>query len=339
MRLPLCETMLATALLSSNAMGQVTPADYARSEGLRDAWMYLTRNVADPPRWIGNSEKFVYRKTVPGGFSFVVMDARTGEKRPAFDQERLATALTKSSGAQYTALHLPFAAADFSADETVVSFGGAETGRWRCRLTDYTCTALTGGGRGGGQPRAFGVIRDLSVPADNTPKRSPDGKWEAYVNNFNLVLRPAGGGPVTVLSREGSPDDFYDPESIAWAPDSKKLAAYRIRPGYRRYVTHVESSPKDQFQPKTSTQLYPKPGDPVDIDRPVLFLVSPAKQIAIDEALFPNPFQMSRLSWRRDSASLIFEYDQRGHQIYRMIEVDAESGKPRVVVTEEQIGR
>jgi len=337
MRRQLCVTLVAAVLLSAGAvLAQVTPADYARSEGLRDAWMYLTRNVvADPPQWIGAGGKFVYRKTVSGGFSFVVMDAKTGEKRPAFDQEKLAAALNKSLGSKYSALRLPFAEVDLNADETMVSFGDQEIGRWRCRLADYTCMPVTGGGRGGRQPRAFGVVRDLSVPADNTPKRSPDGLWEAYVNNFNLVIRHVGGGPVTILSREGSPDDFYDPESIVWAPDSKKLAAYRVRPGYRRLVTHVESSPKDQFQPKTSTQLYPKPGDPVDIDRPVLFHVSPAKQIAIDDSLFPNPFQMSRLSWRKDSATLAFEYDQRGHQVYRLIEVDAESGKSRVVAAEE----
>src|SRR5215813_4857602 len=102
------ESMLAAVILAGALRAQVTPADYARSEGLRDAWMYLTQNVADPPRWIGNSEKFVYRKTVPGGFSFVVMDAGTGEKRPAFDQERLAGALNKISGSSFTALRLPF---------------------------------------------------------------------------------------------------------------------------------------------------------------------------------------------------------------------------------------
>lgn len=112
MRVPFHVTILAAVLLGGTAWAQVTPADYARSEGLSDAWMYLTKDVADPPpRWIGNSEKFVYRKTVPGGFSFVVMDARTGEKRPAFDQERLAAALTKSSGTGYTALRLPLAEA------------------------------------------------------------------------------------------------------------------------------------------------------------------------------------------------------------------------------------
>ena len=333
MRIQIRESLLAAVLFAAGpVLGQVSPADYARSEGLRDAWMYLTKNVADPARWIGSTTRFVYRKTVPGGFSFVVMDARTGEKRPAFDQERLAAGLGKATGTTYSALRLPFSDVDLSGDETTITFG-LQQSRWRCRLSDYTCTAE--GGRGGGQPRGFGVVRDLTVPADNRPKRSPDGHWEAYVNNFNIVLRPPGGGTVTALSWEGSADNFYDPESIVWAPDSKKLAAYRVRPGYHRLVTHIESSPRDQLQPKVSTQFYPKPGDPVDIDRPVLFHVDPARQIAIDDALFLNPYLMSRLSWRKDSATLTFEYDQRGHQVYRLIEVDAETGKARVVAGDE----
>ena len=323
-----------TAAFFANAglvWGQVAPTDYTRSEGLRDAWMYLTKNVADPAHWIGDTSEFVYRKTVPGGFSFVVMDARTQAKRPAFDHERFAAALSKASGTTYTALRLPFSEADFTNDKSAILFRFSES-RWRCTLANYVCGPMA---FRAGQPRGFGVVRDLSVPADNTPKRSPDGHWEALVNNFNIVIRPAGGGAMTTLSRDGSPANFYDPESIAWAPDSKKLAAYRVQPGYHRSVTHVESSPKDQLQPKVSLQFYPKPGDAVDIDRPVLFQVSPARQMNIESAQFPNPYQMSRLSWRKDSATLSFEYDQRGHQVYRLIEVDAESGKPRVAAGDE----
>src|SRR5215472_2123385 len=115
MKLRLCETLLAAVLIGGvAALGQVTPGDYARSEGLRDAWMYLTRNVADPPRWIGNTGKFVYRKTVAGGFSFVVVDAATGEKRPAFDQERMAAALNKLTGSNYAAFRLPFTSIDLN---------------------------------------------------------------------------------------------------------------------------------------------------------------------------------------------------------------------------------
>ncbi len=170
---------------------------------MRDSWIYLTRNVADPARWIGDTNQFVYRKTVPGGFSFVVMDARTLEKRPAFDQERLRAALSKASGTTYTALKLPFTDVEFTNDQKAISFNFEET-RWRCSLSDYTCAKASRPG----QPRGFGVVRDLTVPADNRPKRSPDGHWEAYVNNFNIVIRPASGGPVTILSRDGSPQQL-----------------------------------------------------------------------------------------------------------------------------------
>ncbi len=91
-----------------------------------------------------------------------------------------------------------------------------------------------------GQPRAFGVVRDLAIAADNGPRRSPDGKWEAYVENFNIAVRPVGGAWKRISS-DGSDANFYDPESIAWSPDSAKLAAYRVRPGFRRIVTRVLS--------------------------------------------------------------------------------------------------
>ena len=327
----MCGGLAAVLLVASPVWGQVTPADYARSEGLREAWMYLTENVADPAAWIGDTSEFVYRKTVPGGFSFVVMDARTLQKRPAFDQARLAAELSRISGTTYTALRLPFASVQFSRDGRALVID-SPAGRLRCTVADPVCVKAPARS---GQPRGFGVVRDLTVPADNSSKRSPDGKWEAFTLNFNIVVRPTGSDRVTVLSMDGSPNDFYDPESIAWAPDSKKLAAYRVRPGYHREVTHVESSPKDQLQPKVSVQFYPKPGDPVDIDRPVLFHVDPARRIPIDDGLFNNPYQMSRLTWRKDSATLTFEYDQRGHQVYRLIEVDAETGTPRVIAAEE----
>ena len=39
--------------------------------------------------------------------------------------------------------------------------------------------------------------------------------------------------------------------------------------------------------------------------------------------------------WRKDGRAFTFEYNQRGHQVYRIIEVDAASGKARAVVSDE----
>jgi len=313
------------------AAAQPTATDYDHALSLRDRWMWLTENLADPATWVEKTNRFHYRKTVPGGFQFVITDAATLQKQPAFDHDRLAASLGKAANDSFTGLRLPFDSFHFVDGGKAIEFTWDEAG-WTCHLADYACVKQKPGR--GHQPRGFGVVRDLKIPADNKPKRSPDGKWEAFVQNHNIVVRPTGGPVVTILSTDGSDGDFYDPDSIAWSPDSLKLAAYRVRPGFRREVHRVVSSPRDQVQPEMEVQLYPKPGDLVDFNQPVLFHVSPAKQASIDNALFPEPYIMSRFLWRDDSATVTFEYTRRGHQMVRLLEVDAMSGTPRALITE-----
>ena len=80
--------------------------------------------------------------------------------------------------------------------------------------------------------------------------------------------------------------------SIAWSPDSKKLVAYRTRPGYDRQVHYVESSPADQLQPKhydrSSTA---SPATRWTSPIPALFDVATKKQIEIDQRALPECLQ------------------------------------------------
>ncbi len=166
-------------------------------------------------------------------------------------------------------------------------------------------------------------------------RASPDGVWEAYLNNYNVMLRKKGETKGERLSMDGSEGNYYTLQSIVWSPDSKHLVAYRVRPGYKRILHYVESSPGDQLQPKHATREYTKPGDALDIAQPVLFHVEGRKQIEVDNALFPNPYAISRAAWWKDSRAFTFEYNQRGHQAFRVVEVDAATGKPRALIDEE----
>ncbi len=331
-------TLVLLLGLAGTARAQVTAADYDRAMGLRERWMYLTDGVADPATWVDGTTRFYYRKTVKGGFQFVMVDAQSLQRQPAFDHDKLAAALGAATGEKYTGLRLPFDTFRFTNGERAMEITFNESG-WTCRLPEYTCGARSGGGGGGGgrggQPRSFGTNRDTSVAPDNRPRPSPDGKWEAFVSNDNIVVRARGGKAVKALSSDGAAGNAYDPESIVWSPDSTKIAAYRVRPGFRRIVYRVESSPADQVQPKLHEQLYVKPGDAVDLDQPAVFHVEPAKQLTIANDLFPDPYVMSRLAWRADSRTVAFEYTQRGHQAIRIVEVDAASGAARAVVSEE----
>ncbi|UDF05535.1 S9 family peptidase [Asticcacaulis sp. AND118] len=323
--------LLAQPVWVLPALAAPEVADYEKAIGLRDAWSGLTRDIAEPAQWIEGTQTFVYRKSVEGGFQFILMDATTGQKRVAFDHDRLAAAFNAAVGTNFTGLTLPFTA-PFST--TNFSDGGRklsirwDEAMWNCDLVAYKCEKAVRNRQG----RGFsGVVRDLKTPADNTPKLSPDGKWLAFVDNFNVAIKPKAGGETIRLSTDGSEGLFYDPESIQWSPDSQKIVVLRVQPGFRREVVRVISSPKDQVQPKIDIQLYPKPGDAIDIDRPVLFDVTTKKQTHIPYDLFSNPLRLRDLTWRKDSKGLRFEYDQRGHQVYRLIEADAATGKTRVV--------
>jgi hypothetical protein len=111
--------------------------------------------------------------------------------------------------------------------------------------------------------------------------------------------------------------------------------AYRVRPGFRRQVHYVKSSPANQLQPKTLTIAYAKPGDVLDLEKPVL--VDDRKEIVIDYSLFPNPFELARPHpvWSKDGLAFPFECNQRGHPAYRVSEAGRRWGKARPIVDEE----
>jgi dienelactone hydrolase len=186
------------------------------------------------------------------------------------------------------------------------------------------------------QPREGrpGVGAQFSAPEPPEVCASFDGKWEAFIRNFNVFVKPAGDQPAFPLSYDGSEGNYYTLRTVAWSPDSKKLAAYHTRPGYDREVSYIESSPADQLQPKNTKIFYRKPGDALDIAWPVLFDLASRQKIEIDHALFPNPYALSPPVWWKDSRGFTFEYNQRGHQAYTVIEVDANTGHARPLISE-----
>src|SRR5471032_2026003 len=138
-------------------------------------------------------------------------------------------------------------------------------------------------------------------------------------------MRPfacTGASEGTHISFDGSEGNPYTISWLAWSPNAKMIAAYRVRPGYRRMVRYVESSPADQLQPKTFERYYQKPGAVLDLQQPHFFAVATKQETIVDNALFPNPYDLSRIEWRKDNRAFTFEYNQRGHQLYSVIEVD-----------------
>jgi dipeptidyl-peptidase 4 len=179
-------------------------------------------------------------------------------------------------------------------------------------------------------------------PAANRTRRqggaganSLDGQWAAFVRDHNLFIRDKNGGEEIQLSEDGKAGDSYSPGEIWWSPDSKKVVAMRTEPGQEHKIYEVESSPADQVQPELRTLDYLKPGDRIAHPHPELFDVAAKKHVATDEKLFPNPWTIEDVRWAADSSRFTFVYNQRGHQILRIISVDASSGEAKPIVDEQ----
>jgi len=164
--------------------------------------------------------------------------------------------------------------------------------------------------------------------------KSPDGKWFAFIKEYNLYVQNPENGEEIPLSSDGTEEDAYS-ERVYWSPDSEKIVTLRIKKGDDRKIYHIESSPKDRLQPKLHTLSYAKPGDRIDIPRPQLFNVVGERQIPIADRLFSNPWSISKIRWAPDSSSFTFLYNQRGHQILRFISVDAATGEARTIIDEQ----
>ena len=279
---------------------QVTPADYARSEGLREAWMYLTKDVADPARWIGDTSRFVYRKTVPGGFRFFVMDARTLRKAAGLRSGAARGGLSLGVGNHLIRrFDCPSRKSISRATDRHRVPPSSEPLEMQTVPTRLRRRALPA------EPASrLRVVRDLSVSARQTPNALRRQIWEADVDDFNLVISAAGGGPVTILSREARPDDFYDPESIVRAPCSRSSPPTVCGPVIAAKSPTSNPPPRTSCSPRSAVGFTPSPATRwISSARLPL---APARQIAIDER--SQSYQTSRLLGGRTARTLSFEY-------------------------------
>ncbi len=312
---------IALIVLPAGLQAQGTIEDYERADALRG----MVNGLADLD-WIGDSDLFWYRKSGREGKEFLLVDADRRRRRAAFDHARLAEMLNRAAGEEYEADALPFDRIEFVDDEQKLRFT-VEGWWWTCDLESYEC-------RKGEEVRRRG--RGESQQTQDEPRAvvSPDSTREAFVRDHNIWVRQRGEREEYQLSFDGSDGEYYS-DSIIWSPDSRMLVGSLTRPGFERIIHYVESSPEDQVQPKHVTRVYTKPGDALTVRNPRLFRIDSKEVVTLDDTLFENQYNLGRIAWREDSRSFTFEYNQRGHQVYRVLESDASTGIVRALIDEQ----
>ncbi len=291
-----CLCLLAMAFGAGSTAAQVTRADYERA----DTILKCSDRVYSPaihPEWIDSSHYFWYKNHEKEGDFFYLVNAENGKKQRAADKKGLAAFFSKKQK---------------ELAESLLKEEEKKPDRWR---------------------------RREEAPA---PVVSPDKKWEAYVKDNNLYISPVRDEKEkdkpkeeVALTMDGTNNLRYDAWSIIWSPDSRKLAAVKVRDVQERRIPLIESSPSSQKQPILQWRDYAKPGDVLPVYLPVLFDVEARKQVALDVAPYENQYYLNLTGWRKDSRAFTFEFNQRGHQRYVIGEVNAADGSIRHLVDEQ----
>lgn len=323
---------LPLMLLSSGpAFAQGTLEDYNRAYSLRQKFSgYQVYHSDVNPHWVTGTSSFWYLQRTPQGNEYLLVDADRQIRRPLFVRDSLAVQLQQSLGRRVDARNLPLDKGNLEASLDVFRFV-CDGYNWRYEIAANRLTR-----EGKVPPRRKG--RHWMETDDEKgwgPVTSPDGKYEAYIKNDNIFVRDKASGRERQLSQDGTLSNYYS-SYIQWSPDSRKVLSCRIRPVQKRYVYYVESSPRDQLQPKLHQQEYAKPGDELPFKVPCIFHVETGQRCIPETSLFAHQYSLSYLRWDADSKSVTFEYNERGHKTYRVLELSAEDGKVRTLIEEKE---
>ena len=310
---------------------QGTVEDYNRAYALREK--YNAKHVLYAgvvPHWVDQTSAFWYVRQTEKGKEYVKVDAASKKRTALFDQQRMASALTEKAGREINAYNLPLQNCRLNISLDTLRF--QLDGKFWAYSIKNNRLLDEGAIPSRGKERHWMEVDDEK---EGSPVTSPDGKWTAFIKNDNVYVREVATGKEKQLSQDGTLSNYYS-SYIQWSPDSKSVVSCRIRPVEKRYVYYVESSPADQAQPKLHKQEYAKPGDELRFKVPCIFEVESGRRLIPSTELFSHQYELSGPMWNADSKAITFEYNERGHKVYRVLEMSAVDGSVRTLIEEKE---
>ncbi len=333
---------LVMGTLSAGAAAQgraLTADDYARAErfvGYNTT--PLVEHAVQSVTWLDN-DHFWYRDHDASGDHYLRFDTATGKAEPAFNQARLATALSKLVGKPVDASKLGLTNFIVTADGRLdVDLRGKH---YLCDLkAAAVCTA--------------GKDEDASGVGNEPGVLSPDKRSEAFVRDWNLWLRDVATGKETELTIDGVENFGYATDNagwkhtnkaiLVWSPDSKQIATFQQD---QRKTGDMVLVGTNVGHPKVEKWKYPLVGDKdvtmierviVDVDsRKVLRLKMPPDQhrsTLCDDVSCGREGGWDDVQWAPDARTLAFVSSSRDHKQAWFRVADAKTGDVRTVFDE-----
>ena len=321
---------IAIASLCTSVLAQGTIDDYKRAYSMPNKYSGKMTHGSIRAHAIEDSHKFWYSETGDDGLQYYkLVDADANTCTDLLDPEKAAEAISQASDQNVKSYNLNLGEMRVKKDGTVEL--RATRAFWSYNPANNTATKI----RDIEDRRWSGPGRHWTEVADEKDGviPSPDGKTEIFCKDNNLYLRDRGDKSERALTTDGVEKNYYSSYG-QWSGDGKYYATVKIIPAPKRYVNYVESSPRDQLQPKFRALEYAKPGDSLNYRVPVIVEVATAKVLIPSTELFHSQYHVDAPQWNKDNQSVTFEFNERGHHHYRLLEMSAITGEVRTIIEE-----
>ncbi len=284
---------------------------------------------------IRGSHQFWYSETGDEGVNYKLVDCEKGIVTPLIDKVELAKQMSEKEGKEIHANYinlgdLRYLPSDSSHIHDRLSFTYINK-RWTYDLTDK----ILSDGESMRRPFRRQERHWMEVPDEKDGSTaSPDGSYVIFHKDNNLWIGTPGSHDDSRQLTTNGDSTYYYSSWGRFSPDGNYYATVRIKPAPKRYVYYIESSPLNQLQPILHKQEYAKPGDSLNYRVPVIVEVNSGRVIEPSTKLFEHQYYVDAPEWAADSRHVTFNFNERGHHTYRVLEMDAESGDVRCLIEE-----
>lgn len=306
-------------------------ASYKRMELLDSVTKGTVLKASVQPGWQSDGKSFWYKNILKDSLTeYMYVSPAEGKKAKAFDNEKVASALSKALDTTILAPKLMVQDLQFDLANHSIFIKAKD--KWFSYDTE-SHTAKKIDKPTVDKPKEIGWTFQRSrwrpFRADSL---SPDKKQKAFVKNGNIYLGNSNGKESKQLTFDGNPlKPFGD---LSWSPDGTYLVCYRISPQEERQVSIIFSSLPNTTRGEVKTRGYAQPGDEFTSYEMHVINVK-TKEIKKVKSEVIDFFDAPVIRWRHgDNNHFTYEKVDRGHQRFRVIEVDAATGDTRNVIDE-----
>jgi len=329
-------SFLISCNTSTTESRQLTADDYKKATEHMDNSLYgLVYNQVNSQKW-SDGDFLLYAKSTPDGKQFILADAKSKDKKTAFNHEKLAEKLAEETNQTIDAKNLPIRSVSISKDQKTLLFTmGNNSFTYNLENNSLTTSKTT----------------NTNTNTNRNEHLSPNGKLVAYIDNYNLWIREIKTDKKTQLTFDGIQDYGYATNNagwiksenavLKWSPNSDKIATFQQD---ARGVGEMYLTSTNVGHQKLEAWKHPLPGDKTifTIERIIIHLGSKPKVVRLK---MDKDFQRGTTTdhiagrggilldaqWKTDGSEFAFVSGSRDHKIAHLQIANTKTGVVRSI--------